>query len=85
MEASHYLQAMALNTVCVEVMVRYLDHSHCVAVLRLADQLNLEKLLQESINFIGDHFQHLFEQNKDFKLLPVDLCEFVHHRHHNWC
>ena len=30
---------MALNIVCVEVMVRYLDHSHCVAVLRLADQL----------------------------------------------
>ena len=56
MEASHYLQAMALNTMCVEVMVRYLDHSHCVAVLRLADQLVLEKLLLESINFVEDHF-----------------------------
>ena len=47
---------MALNIVCVEVMVRYLDHSHCVAVLRLADQLVLEKLFLESINFVGDHF-----------------------------
>ena len=47
---------MALNTVCVEVMVGYLDLSHCVAVLRLADQLVLENLLLESINFVGDHF-----------------------------
>lgn len=78
LEASNYLQTKALNTRCVEFMVRNLDISNCVAVLRLADQLNLEKLLQESINFIGDHFQLLFEQNKDFKLLPVDLCEFVH-------
>ena len=79
LEASNYLQTKNLNTRCVEFMVRNLDITNCVAVLRLADQLNLEKLLQESINFIGDHFQQLFEQNNDFKLLPVDLCEFVQH------
>ena len=37
------------------------------------DQLALEDLLQESINFVGDHFQLLFEQSKDFKYFPVDL------------
>ena len=58
-------------------MVRNLDFSNCVAVLRLADQLNLEKLLQDSINFIGDHFQLLFEQSEEFKQLPVELCKSV--------
>ena len=79
LEASNYLQTKELNKRCVEFMVRNLDISNCVAVLRLADQLNLEKLLQDSISFIGDHFQLLFEQNNDFKHLPVELCEFVHH------
>jgi len=73
LEASNYLQAKEMNTRCVEFMVRNLDLSNCVAVLRLADQLNLEKLLQDSINFIGDHFQLLFEENNDFKQLPVEL------------
>jgi len=73
LEASNYLQAKELNERCVEFMVRNLDFSNCVAVLRLADQLNLEKLLQDSINFIGDHFQLLFEQSEDFKHLPVEL------------
>ena len=77
LEASNYLQAKELNTRCVEFMVRNLDLSNCVAVLRLADQLILEKLLQESINFIGDHFQMLFEQSDDFKNLPVELCKFL--------
>ena len=77
LEASNYLQAKELNTRCVEFMVRNLDLSNCVAVLRLADQLILEKLLQESINFIGDHFQMLFEQSDDFKNLPVELCKYL--------
>ena len=77
LEASNYLQAKELNTRCVEFMVRNLDLSNCVAVLRLADQLILEKLLQESINFIGDHFQMLFEQSDDFKNLPVELCKLL--------
>ena len=79
MEASNYLQTKELNKRCVEFMVRNLDISNCVAVLRLADQLNLEKLLQDTISFIGDHFQLLFQQSDDFKHLPVELCEFVHH------
>ena len=79
LEASNYLQTKELNKRCVEFMVRNLDISNCVAVLRLADQLNLEKLLHDSISFIGDHFQLLFEQNNDFKNLPVELCEFVHY------
>ena len=79
LEASNYLQTKELNKRCVEFMVRNLDISNCVAVLRLADQLNLEKLLQDTISFIGDHFQHLFEQSDDFKHLPVELCEFDHH------
>ena len=78
MEASNYLQTKELNKRCVEFMVRNLDISNCVAVLRLADQLNLEKLLQDTISFIGDHFQRLFEQNDDFKHLPVELCELAH-------
>ena len=77
LEASNYLQAKELNERCVEFMVRNLDFSNCVAVLRLADQLNLEKLLQDSINFIGDHFQLLFEQSEEFKQLPVELCKSV--------
>ena len=64
-----------MNARCVEFMVRNLDLTNCVAVLRLADQLNLEKLLQESINFIGKNFQLLFEQSEDFKQLPVELCK----------
>ena len=49
------------NTRCIEFMIRNLDVSNCVAVLKLADQLSLERLLQDCINFIGDHFQLLFE------------------------
>ena len=61
LEASNYLQAKELNTRCIEFMIRNLDVSNCVAVLKLADQLSLERLLQDCINFIGDHFQLLFE------------------------
>jgi len=73
LEASNYLQAKELNNKCIEFMIRNLDVSNCVAVLKLADQLTLERLLQESINFIGDHFQLLFEQSDEFKQLPVEL------------
>ena len=62
LEASNYLQTKELNTRCIEFMIRNLDVSNCVAVLKLADQLSLERLLQDCINFIGDHFQLLFEQ-----------------------
>ena len=61
LEASNYLQTKELNTRCIEFMIRNLDVSNCVAVLKLADQLSLERLLQDCINFIGDHFQLLFE------------------------
>ena len=73
LEASNYLQARELNMRCIEFMIRNLDVSNCVAVLKLADQLSLEKLLQDSINFIGDHFQELFEHSDEFKSLPVEL------------
>ena len=47
LEASNYLQAKELNNKCIEFMIRNLDVSNCVAVLKLADQLTLERLLQE--------------------------------------
>ena len=52
LEASNYLQTKELNTRCIEFMIRNLDVSNCVAVLKLADQLSLERLLQDCINFI---------------------------------
>ena len=73
LEASNYLQAKELNVKCIEFMIRNLDVSNCVAVLKLADQLSLERLLQDSINFIGDNFQLLFETSEEFKHLPVEL------------
>ena len=73
LEASNYLQAKELNMKCIEFMIRNLDVSNCVAVLKLADQLSLERLLQDSINFIGDNFQRLFETSAEFKQLPVEL------------
>ena len=73
LEASNYLQAKELNMKCIEFMIRNLDVSNCVAVLKLADQLSLERLLQDSINFIGDHFQLIFETSPEFKNLPVEL------------
>ena len=30
-------------------------------------------ILQECINYIGDHFQHLYNSAEDLKHLPVDL------------
>ena len=71
LEASNYLQTKELNTRCIEFMIRNLDVSNCVAVLKLADQLSLERLLQDCINFIGDHFQLLFEQ-------VTELFLFIH-------
>ena len=73
LEASNYLQAKELNVKCIEFMIRNLDVSNCIAVLKLADQLSLERLLQDSINFIGDNFQLLFETSEEFKHLPVEL------------
>ena len=73
LEASNYLQAKELNVKCIEFMIRNLDVSNCVAVLKLADQLSLERLLQDSINFIGDNFQFLFETSEEFKFLAVEL------------
>lgn len=73
LEASNYLQIKDLNVKCVDFMVRNLDVSNCVGVLTLADQLSVERLLQEAVNFIGEHFQKLFETSEEFKQLPVEL------------
>jgi len=73
LEASNYLQIKELSAKCVDFMARNLDLGNCVGVLRLADQLSIEKLLQEAINFIGDHFQHLFESTVELQKLPVEL------------
>jgi len=73
LEASNYLQIKDLNVKCVDFMARNLDISNCVGVLTLADQLSVERLLQEAVNFIGEHFQKLFESSEEFKQLPVEL------------
>ena len=73
LEASNFLQVTQLNLKCEEFMIRHLDVSNCVALLKLADQLSLERLLQNSIDFIGDNFQLLFETSEEFKHLPVEL------------
>ena len=49
LEASNYLQIKDLNIRCVDFMARNLDISNCVGVLTLADQLSVERLLQEAI------------------------------------
>jgi len=73
LEASNYLQIKDLNEKCVDFMARNLDVSNCVEVLVLADQLSVDRLLQEAINYIGEHFQKLFETSEEFKQLPVEL------------
>ena len=73
LEASNYLQIKDLSAKCVDFMTRNLDLSNVVSVLRLADTLSIERLLQEAINFIGDHFQKLLEGSEDLQQLPVEL------------
>jgi len=73
LEASNYLQIRDLSTRCVDFMTRNLDLSNVVSVLRLADTLSIERLLQEAINYIGDHFQKLLEGSEDLQQLPVEL------------
>jgi len=73
LEASNYLQIKDLSAKCVDFMTRNLDLSNVVSVLRLADTLSIERLLQEAINFIGDHFQKLLEGSEDLHQLPVEL------------
>ena len=62
-----------LTSRCVDFMARNLDTSNCVEVLRLADTLSIDRLVQEAIDFIGDHFQKLFESSPELKQLPVEL------------
>lgn len=71
--ASNFLQVKELIYKCSDFMARNLDMINCVTVLRLADLLNNDSLLQESINFIGDHFQQLFKNNAELRQLPVDM------------
>jgi len=73
LEASNYLQIRELNEKCIDFMARNLDVSNCVGVLTLADQLSVDRLLHEAINFIGEHFQKLFEASEELKQLPVEL------------
>lgn len=73
LEASNYLQIKDLTSRCVDFMARNLDTSNCVEVLRLADTLSIDRLVQEAIDFIGDHFQKLFESSPELKQLPVEL------------
>jgi len=73
LEASNYLQIKEMYEKCVDFMARNLDISNCIGLLQLADQLSVERLFQEAINFIGDNFQKLFETNEEFKQLPVEL------------
>ena len=73
LEASNYLQIKDLNEKCVDFMARNLDISNCVEVLVLADQLSVDRLLQEAINYIGEHFQKLFETNFANTLVILSL------------
>ena len=73
LEAFNFLQITELSMKCEQFMTRHLDVSNCVALIKLADQLGLERLLQNSIDFIGDNFQLLFETSEEFKHLPVEL------------
>lgn len=73
--ASNFLQVKELITKCSDLMARNLDVTNCVTVLRLADLLNNDVLLQEAINFIGDKFHTLLTSSTidDMMMLPVDL------------
>merc|ERR1719419_383027 len=73
LEASNYLQIKDLSAKCVDFMTRNLDLANVVSVLRLADSLSIERLLQEAINYIGEHFQKLLETSEDLQKLPVEL------------
>ena len=73
MEASNFLQVIELSMKCEDFISRNLDVSNCVTLLKMADQLSLKRLLQNSIDFIGDNFQLLFETSEEFKHLPVEL------------
>ena len=73
LEASDFLQDTELKLKCEEFMIGHLDVSNCVALLKLAGQLCLERLQQNSIDFIGDNFQLLFENSEELKHLPVAL------------
>jgi kelch-like protein 2/3 len=46
LEATNFLQIKDLNQKCSDFMARNLDSSNCVAVLRLADTLSNDTLLQ---------------------------------------
>ena len=46
LEATNFLQIKDLNQKCSDFMARNLDSSNCVAVLRLADTLSNDALLQ---------------------------------------
>jgi hypothetical protein len=72
-EASNYLQIRDLSAKCVDFMTRNLDLTNVVSVLRLADSLSIERLLQEAIDHIGDHFQRLMETSEELLQLPVEL------------
>jgi len=74
LEASNYLQIKSLSSKCCDFMARNLDLGNCVGVLRLADQLSIESLLQEAINFVGDHFHSLLDgAEPELLKLPVEL------------
>lgn len=72
-EASNYLQIRDLSAKCVDFMTRNLDLTNVVSVLRLADSLSIERLLQEAIDHIGDNFQRLMETGEELLQLPVEL------------
>jgi kelch-like protein 2/3 len=54
LEATNFLQIKDLNQKCSDFMARNLDSSNCVAVLRLADTLSNDTLLQveEGFDFV---------------------------------
>jgi len=72
LEAANYLQIKELSTRCVDFMTSNLDQTNVVSVLRLADSLSIERLLEEATSYIGDHFQALLESSELLEL-PVEL------------
>ncbi len=55
LEATNFLQIKDLNQKCSDFMARNLDSSNCVAVLRLADTLSNDTLLQVLEGVLSSH------------------------------
>lgn len=72
LSAAHRLQLSEIVSICCQFLIKQLDPTNCVGILRFAEFLSLTSLRLDSRRYIERHFAEVIKEEEFFDL-PKDL------------